>query len=357
MKKLPTILQAAAALFVALSAGCKPKQPQAGAGAFRPAVQVVAIEAKRQPVTETLSLVGNIVANEMVEIKAETEGTVEQINFNEGQRVEKGTLLLKLDESKPAASLAQSEANHMLAHANFERAKQLHRDKLISQQDFDQASASFSASEATILLMRRQLKDARIYAPFAGMTGSRQISPGQVISRNQTLTWLVDLDIVKVEVRIPEKYLSQVRLGMPLTFKVAAFPGQSFHGEVYFISPQLDESTRTALVKARIENSGAMLKAGMFASLDLTLRLKEDALIIPEPALLRSGEAVMVFAIDSNTNAVMRDVKVGLRLAGKVEILSGVTAGERVVVEGTQKLYPGAAVKLSPPAAEAPYQN
>ncbi len=355
MIKTLHILPVPVVLLVALLAGCKPKQPQTGASASRPAVQVVAIEAKTQPVTETLSLLGNIVANEMVEIKAETEGTVEEINFNEGQRVEKGALLLKLDESKPAASLAQSEANHMLAHSNFERAKQLHRDKLISQQDFDQASASFSASEATILLMRRQLKDARIYAPFAGMTGSRQISPGQVISRNQTLTWLVDLDVVKVEVTIPEKYLSQVRLGMPLDFSVAAFSGKPFHGEVYFISPQLDEGTRTALVKARIPNPDGALKAGMFASLDLKLRIKEDALLIPEPALVSGSDAVTVFTIDSKSTAVMKRVKVGLRLAGKVEILDGVAAGERVVVEGTQKLYPGAAVKLAPPAAEEPY--
>src|SRR5262249_37101488 len=161
------------------------------------------------------------------------------INFSEGQRIEKDTLLLKLDETKFAASLAQAEANHKLAQANFERAKQLYRDKLISQQDYDQTASSFAVSEATIGLMRRQLKDARSYAPVGGMTGARMISPGQVVSRNTTLTWLVDLDTVKVEVKVPEKYLGEVKIGRPLEFKVAAYASEIFRGEVYFISPQL----------------------------------------------------------------------------------------------------------------------
>jgi membrane fusion protein (multidrug efflux system) len=148
--------------------------------------------------------------------------------------------------------------------------------------------------EATVELMRRQLKDARLYAPFGGITGARMISPGQVVSRNTTLTWLVDLDTVKVEVKVPEKYLGEVRLGRPLEFKVAAFPSETFRGEVYFVSPQLDESTRRALVKVRILNPELKLKAGMFAESSLTLRLKEDALVIPEPALVSNGDNFMV---------------------------------------------------------------
>ena len=154
---------------------------------------------------------------------------------------------------------------------------------------------------------------------------------------------------------MPEKFLGQVRVGQQLEFKVAAFPSDQFRGEVYFISPQLDESTRTALVKARIENPGARLKAGMFASLDLTLRLKDDALVIPEPALVNNGDNVMVFAIDAQTNAIVRPIKVGMRLAGKAEVLSGLNVGELIVVEGVQKVRPGAPVRLAPAEAAAPY--
>ncbi|TMQ01615.1 MAG: efflux RND transporter periplasmic adaptor subunit [Verrucomicrobia bacterium] len=336
-----------------LISGCS-KKAAGGPGGFPP-IQVIAIEATRQPVSETLSLPGTIAANEQVEVKAESDGIVQEIHFAEGERVEKGQLLVKLDETKFAATLAEVEATLRLSGANHDRAKQLFQDKLISQQDFDQTASAFAVNQASVDLMRRQLRDARVVAPFAGIVGSRQISPGQVITRNSTLTWLVDLDTVKVEVKVPERYLRQLRIGQPLEFAVAAFPGEKFRGEVYFISPQIEESTRTALVKARIANADAKLRGGMFASLDLTLQLRDAAIVIPEPALMSNGDNFSVFVVDEQGNAQVRLVEVGLRLAGKAEVVKGLNAGEKVVVEGTQKLRPGAPVKLASPEAAAPY--
>src|SRR5688572_30142632 len=172
-------------------AGCGKKAAPASPGAAGGfAVQAVVVEAKTQTVSEFLSLVGTIAANEMVEIKSETEGTVEEILFTEGQRVNKGDLLLRLDESKSAAAAAEAEANFKLSQANYERSKQLFRDKLISQQDFEQIAAHFQANQAGLDLKKRQLKDSRIIASFGGVVSSRQVSPGQVIGKNSTLTWL-----------------------------------------------------------------------------------------------------------------------------------------------------------------------
>ena len=342
-----------AACCVAL-AGCMKKAGARGSGGFPP-IQVIAVEAKRQPVWETLALPGTIAANEQVEIKAETDGIVQEINFKEGERVAKGQALVVLDETKLAAAVAEADANLKLSRANYDRAQQLFKGKLISQQEFDQSASIFAVNQAGVDLKRRELKDARIYAPFAGMVGARQISPGQVISRNTTLTWLVDLDIVKVEVKVPEKYLRQLKIGQPLEFSVAAFPDEKFRGEVYFISPQIDEGTRTALVKARIANPDAKLRGGMFAGLDLTLQARESAIVIPEPALMSNGDNFSVFVVDDKGSAQVRPVEVGLRLAGKAEILKGLVPGDKVVVEGTQKLRPGAPVKLAPPEAAAPY--
>ncbi len=347
-----TILIAAASCLTL--AGCKKKAGAGGAGGFPP-IQVIAVEAKSQSVSETLSLPGTVAPNEQVEIKAETDGIIQEINFAEGERVAKGQLLVKLDETKLAASLAEAAANQKLSEANYERAKQLFEAKLISQQEFDQTASTYAVNQAGVDLMRRQLKDARVVAPFSGIVAARQVSPGQVITRNSTLSWLVDLDTVKVEVKVPERYLRQLKLGQPLEFSVAAFPGEKFRGEVYFISPQIDESTRTALVKARIPNSDAKLRGGMFASLDLTLQLRDAAIVIPEPALMSNGDNFSVFVVDDKGSAQVRMVEVGLRLAGKAEVLKGLKAGERVVVEGTQKLRPGAPVKLAPPEAAAPY--
>lgn len=338
-------------------AGCKKAASGPAGGSGMPAIQVIAVEAMRRAVSETLSLPGTIAANEMVEIKAETDGIVQEINFVEGERVAKGQLLVKLDETKFAATFAEAEASLKLSQSSYDRAKQLFKDTLISQQEFDQASSTLGINQATVDLHRRQLKDARIHAPFSGIVGARQISPGQVITRNTTLTWLVDLDTVKVEVKVPERYLRQLQIGQPLEFSVAAFPGDKFRGEVYFISPQIDESTRTALVKARIANPDAKLRGGMFASLDLTLQLRDAAIVIPEPALMSNGDSFAVFVVDDKSSAQMRPIEVGLRLAGKAEVLKGLNGGEKVIVEGTQKLRPGAPVKLAPKEAAAPYAD
>jgi membrane fusion protein (multidrug efflux system) len=345
MSRLPLCLLTAAVL--ALSA-CKPKPAGAGsaaAGGF--AVQVIAVPTRQQPVVESIGLVGTVTPNEMVELKSETDGIVREINFSEGQKVQKGDLLVALDDTKFAALLDQAEANLQLAKTSFDRVKQLLADKLISQQEYDQADANFSANEAAVNVMRRQLKDARVIAPFAGYTSARQISPGQVISKATLLTALVDLDTVKVEVGVPERYLGELSPGQQVEFTVAAYPKDSFKGEIYFISPQLDAGTRTALVKARIANPGSKLRGGMFASLNLTLKLRDTALVIPEPAIINNGDTTMVFAVTATNTVFMKPIRTGLRLAGKVEVLGGLSPGELVVVEGIQKLRPGAPVLLS----------
>ena len=334
--------------------GCQKKAATSQAGP--PPSQVVAVEVKPQPVSETLSLVGTLAAEEMVEIKAEADGVVEQINFEEGQPVEQGRLLLKLDESKLTATVAEAEANFKLSQANYERSRQLLKDKLISQQEYDQTASTFEVNRAGLELKKRLLKDTRIYAPFAGVMSARNVSPGQVIARNTALSLLVVLDPVKVEVNVPERFLSQLKIGQTLEIKVAAYAGKLFKGEVYFIAPFVDPATRTALVKARIANHDFVLKPGMFANLDLTLQIRQQALVIPEVALMMNGDRANIFIVDKEMKAQLRPVIPGVRLAGQVEILKGLQAGELVIVEGVQKVAPGAPVKLSPPEAAAPYQ-
>ena len=328
--------------------GCQKKSAAAPPPPF--AIQAIVIQARQQPVSETLSLVGSLAANEMVEIKSETDGTVEKILFDEGQPVKMGDPLFQLDESKFAAALSEAEANFKLSRLNYERIQQLFGDKLVSQQESEQASAVFQANQASLDLKKRQWRDTRIAAPFAGIVGARVVSPGQVISRNTTLTWLVDVDPVKVEIPVPERFLGQLRIGQALELTVAAFPGESFKGQIYFIAPQLDPATRTAQIKARIANPAHRLKPGMFANLDLTLRLKEQAVVIPESSILSSGDRTIVYVVAADDTAQIRPVKLGIRLAGTVEILSGLQAGERVVAEGIQKVRPGGKVR----AAESP---
>ena len=337
------------------AAGCRKQQDAGAAAPGNFAVQVVAVEAKRQPISESLSLVGSLAANEMIEIKSETDGMVEEINFKEGERVEKGHLLFRLDESKFAASVAEADASFKVAQANFERTRELVKEKLVSPQEFDTIAAQFHAAQATLDLRKRQLRDARIHAPFAGIVGARQVSPGQVIARNTTLSWLVDLDTLKAEFNVPERFFSRARLGQIIELAVATYPGEKFQGEVYFISPHIDPVFRTVLVKAYVKNQEQRLRPGMFANLDLTLKVRDQAVLVPETAITISSDKASLYTIESGDTAQLKPVTTGLRMGGKVEITDGLNGGELVVVEGTQKLRPGAKVKLAPPEAAQPY--
>lgn len=352
MKLLPALALCA---LTTLAACKKPDATKAAGPQAMPATQVVAIEARRESVAESLSLVGTLAANEWVEIKAELEATVVEIGFDEGKPVTKGQLLFRLDESKLTTALAEAEVNLKLSKVNYDRAQQLLRDKTISQQEFDQLASRYESMQAAIAVRQRELKDTKIHAPFAGVMGARSVSSGQVIKKDTVLGMLVDLDPVKVEVNVPERFLSLLKLDQTIELRVAAFAGRKFKGLVYFIAPQVDTNTRTALVKAKIANADFALKPGMFANLDLTLQLRADAVIVPEPAIMVNADRAMLYIVDKDSNAQLRPVKLGVRQAGVVEILEGVEAGQLVIVEGTQKVRPGSKVKLAEPEAAAAY--
>ncbi len=346
-------------------AGCgKGGGPEAGgkpgAGAVRgmPVMKVIAVIAERQAVQESLSLVGSVTANEQIEVKAESEGFVESIRFKEGQPVEKGTILVTLDETKLQAALEEAEASLKLSRQTFDRSKELLAARLVSQQDFDQATSRLTVDEAAVAGRRRQLKEARVAAPFSGIVGARQVSPGQLVNRSMTLTWLVDLDPVKVEFNVPERFISQIQTGQEIAVSVAAWQGQPFRGKVFFVAPFVDVVSRTILVKAEISNKDRHLKPGMFASLDLTLQIRDNAVVIPEAALsqLLDGDRAMVMVVAADSTVSLKPVKIGVRLPGRVEVREGLEGGENVVVEGLQKIAPGMKVELAPAEEAKPYQ-
>lgn len=339
----------------ALLAGAGCQKPSSGPPPVFPPTQVVAVEARRQAVTESLSLVGTLVANEMIEIKSEIEGVIQEVGFEEGATVEEGRLLFKLDESKLATAAAAAEANFKLGKANFDRAQQLFKDSTISQQEYDQLAARFETAQSTLALRQRELKDARIFAPFTGVMGARYVSPGQVIKKDTLLGTLVDINPVKAEINVPERFANQLKVGQKIELAVAS-SGTRFSGEVYFISPQVDAATRTALVRARLPNPRHELKPGMFANLDLALQLRDAAVVVPEAALMMNADRASVYVVDKEQAAQLRMVKIGLRQSGFVEITSGVEAAELVIAEGIQKIRPGAKVKLAPAEAAAAYQ-
>ncbi|MEQ1862704.1 MAG: efflux RND transporter periplasmic adaptor subunit, partial [Chthoniobacteraceae bacterium] len=348
------------ALPIALLAlgGCK-KSAGGPPGGF--ATQVVAVKAVREAVSEQLRVIGTVLANETVDLQAEADGRVTAIHFEEGQRVEVGQLLIEMDSSEVEARLSEAEASARLAQSKWDRTRELLANRTLSQEEADEAKAQFDMANARVAQIAKQLRDMKIKAPFSGIIGSRQISPGQVISRMnpgrgvQTIATLSDIDPVKVEGAVPERFLALAKVGAKLQLSIAAFPGEKFEGELYFVAPHIDPVNRTALVKARVPNADLRLKPGMFASADLSLRVKDDAIIIPEAALMPQGERFAVIVVDGDLTAHMRPVKPGVRMAGRAEIVEGLKEGELVVVEGWQKTRPGGKVTLAPADKAAPY--
>lgn len=341
-------------LICAAFAGCKPKAGSGGPpGGF--ATQVVAVKVSKEAITEQLRVVGSVLANENVDLKPEVDGRVVGIHFEEGQPVTEGQLLVELDSGATGAMLAEAEANQRLAEAKWTRAGDLLKNRTMSQQEADEARAQFDGTGARVTQMREQLRYLKIKAPFAGIIGVRHISPGQVISKETVIATLSDLDPVKVEGNVPERYLALAKEGAKVMLSIAAFPDEKFEGEVYFVAPHLDPINRTALVKARVANEDLRLKPGMFASAELALRVRDEAIVIPEAALMPQGDTFAVIVVGADLTAQMRPVKVGVRTAGRAEILEGLQADETVVVEGWQKTRPGGKVKLAPAEKAAPY--
>ena len=318
------------------------------------AVSVVAGPVRAEKIEEKISLVGSLAADEVIEIKNQTPGLIEQIGFEEGQKVQKGQMLIMIDARKLNASLAQAEANLGLAQTTFDRLSSLIKAGAVSQQEFDQAKSDLEAQKAEVDLIKAQLKETVITAAFTGVMGERKVSTGQFVDQGTILTYLISQDPIKAEFRVPERFLGQLMEGQTIQVMVAAYPQEQFEGQVYFIDPQVEEQTRTALVKAKLPNPDGKLRRGMFANLDLIVAVRSEALVVPETALIPKGEEVYVFVVDEENKAQKKSVKVGLRLAGKAEIIEGLSAGENVIAEGYQKVGPGSPVKIKKSSQEKP---
>ena len=331
-------------LVIVIATGCGKKEAGGMHGGF--ASSVVAEPVKQEKIEEKISLVGSLQADEAIEIKNEIAGIIEQIGFEEGLPVKKGQMLIMIDAKKLNATLAQMEANLGLAQTTFDRLSSLIKAGAVSQQEYDQAKSDLEAKKAEVDLIKAQQKETVIAASFDGVMGERTVSAGQFVNQGTTLTFLIKQDPMKAEFHVPERSLGQMKVGQEIEVTVAAYPDEKFKGEVYFIDPQIEEQTRTALVKAKLPNPDGKLRRGMFANLDLIVSIRPQALVAPETALIPRGEDVFVFVVDKDSKAQMKPVKVGVRLAGKAEIVEGLSEGENVIVEGFQKVGPGSTVKI-----------
>jgi membrane fusion protein (multidrug efflux system) len=317
-----------------------PQGPQQGG--FGIPVETALVESR--PLDITIDSVGTLVANESVILRPETTGRITGIKFIEGQPVKKGAVLFQIDDRMARAELKQAQAALQLANLNNDRFSKLSKTGAATKRTYDEARANLGVAQATVDLARARIDYTTIQAPFDGVVGLRNVSPGDYVNMGQDLANFVSYDPMKVNFSIPETQSSKLGVGQLLDITVEAMPGETFHGKVFALDPQLDVSGRAVNLRATIPNADMKLQPGMFARVSLTVSHKDSALIIPESAIVPQGNDKMVFVVGADNKANLTPVTLGERLAGEVEILSGLNAGDVVVTSGQIKLQPGAPV-------------
>lgn len=330
--------------------GCG-RPPSAGGPPADYSVNAVVAPVVNETVSDTARVVGSLRARDAVDVVSEISAPVKEILFREGEAVKAGQPLVQLDDDKVRARVAEAEARFRLAETNRRRSEELLASQTISRQEADQVNAEFGVAEAVFNLLKRELEDTVINAPFDGLTSDRLVSPGQYLGTGQAVTRLVRMDPLEVAFNLPERQAAAVKTGQQIIMRTAAATIAPVEGDVFFIDPVVDPQSRTVLVKARVPNPQLQLKPGMYGNIELILQVREDALVIPESAVRYRGDQAYVVAVNAETRAEFRDVTVGQRMPGKVEITEGLTTADRVVVEGFQKMSPGTSIVISPASA------
>lgn len=322
--------------------------PAPDVGASRTQVELAPVTVGRM--TEMLHAVGTLEANESVIIRPEIPGLIKRVLFTEGQAVEKGAVLIELDDSELQALVAQAVAELKMARLNHDRMKQLEssQNRFVAQQEIDQAISNLSTAEANHSLYLTRLAKTRIRAPFSGYVGIRRISPGDYVQAGQDLVNLEDLRKLKIDFKIPETYLNRLSVGQQVQIRSDADRGEVFTGQVYVLDPRVDSSSRSVRVRATVTNTATKLRPGLFAEVDLALGQNEQALLIPEEAIILRRDKTYVYRVVNQT-ARWTEINVGTRERGIVQVLTGLQEQDQVVKVGHHKLKDGAAVM---PASE-----
>lgn len=327
-----------------------PQQGQQVSGAQRPPSAVEVVKAATGRVADTVEALGTLAADESVSIASEVAGRITAFRFQEGERIESGAVLLELDATIARTELTQSQAALSLAQDVFERNQTLVQRGAGTQVNLEQATAQLATARANVAASAARLEKLTIHAPFRGVVGLRSVSVGTIVQPGQAIATLANIDPIKVDFGVPELFLSAARVGQQVAIAVDAVPGRSFTGEVYAIDPVVDQAGRALRLRARIPNADGTLRPGLFARVSLTTGVRDNAVLVPEQALVAAvtgqGQAIYVVRDD---RAALVNVRIGRRSEGGVEILEGVAAGDQVVVAGQLTLRDGAPVRITPP--------
>ena len=317
-----------------------------GPGGGPPAMPVEAATARADTVVDAILATGQVEALQSIELRPDVEGRLVQILVREGTSVARGTALFKIDDAELRAQVAQIEAERDLARQSLGRTRDLLQQKASSQAELERAEATMRSNEAQLELLKVRLARTLVRAPFSGVMGQRFVSLGDYVTHTTRLASLQTVSPQRATFQVPERYAEQVRRGQDVTFRVAALPGREFTGKVDFVDPVVQLPGRTILVKAVVPNSRRELQSGMFIEARLATAVRPSAVVIPEDAVLPLQGSNFVWVV-ADGKATRRQVELGVRTPGFVEVKTGVENSETVVVGGQERLAEGAPVQAS----------
>lgn len=332
-----------------LAVGCS-----SGGGGEPPAMPPVFVETqvvKPAPIRDVAELVGQLEAEESVAIRSEIDGMVAEILFEEGARVEKGTVLVRLRDADQAADLAAAEARERLAADTHRRFRQLGEEQVTSKWEIERVTRELDVARAERERARVRLEKTRLRAPFTGSLGARHVSPGDWVGTETEIVDIHATDRLRLLFALPERYAPLARVGSSFEVSVAAYGEERFAGEVYFVDPVVEATSRQLTLKGWVPNVGARLRPGQFATIRAEIERRDEALVVPDSALVYDGQASFLWKVGAARKAERADVETGIRQEGKIEIRRGIAAGDEVVVAGTNKVFAGASIMTSPPPA------
>lgn len=321
-----------------------PTPQQRGPGGGGP-VGVIVSPVRTSTVVDRAESVGTVRARDAVTITAKVTGIVQSIRFQEGQPVREGELLVDLDAAALRAELDQARALFDDARSQLVRARGLQPGQTIAAQRLETLEALTRQAEGRVRQAEARLQELRVLAPFSGRVGLRQVSIGALVQPGTVVTTLDDISRVRVEFSVPELFVARVREGSTVVARSAAFGDRRFEGRVAVVDTRIDTATRTMRVISEFDNADDVLRPGLFMTVEIELERRNDALLIAEEALDPIGDRNFVYVIRDN-RARRVEVRLGQRMPGEVEVLSGLRAGEQVVVQGIQRLRNDAPVRV-----------
>ncbi len=323
--------------------------PGAPAGFARRGNEVPLVTVERvhkRQLADTIEAIGTAKSNESVTLTAKVTDTVTRVDFDDGDYVKAGDILVQLTNKQEEADLAEAQANLEDANSSLSRIQDMYAKKLAPKSDLDAARAKAAAAKAHFDSLAAKLQDRLIRAPFSGVLGFRQVSPGTLVQPSTAITTLDDISTIKLDFTVPETYVGLLKVGAPVVAHSASYPGREFHGVVRTVDTRIDPVTRAVKVRAHVPNDDRVLKPGMLMTVDLTTA-KREALVVPESAVYQVADKAFVYRVDGDGVAHEREIELGSHRYGVIEVKGGLAAGDLVVTQGIIKLHDGSHVRFA----------